>query len=523
LYTTGFGFKRGLQASTRLDLFVRLRIWAGALALSTAYTTNLCDRSGRGLFSVSTKQRVERCMPGKRGLIAIAVLVASVLPLASCAKKPEAKDPGLRRNVLLIIVDAVRVDRLGCYGSELGATPRIDELAASGVRFANAYSHASWTLPACASILTSLYPPQHGAGGNVRHFRKLPDSVRTVAECFRDAGYATAAVVNVDFLTASFGMTQGFTDVDFEVYPNNIQARPAKPTTDAALAWLKSHGDQPFFLLVHYFDPHLVYAPPPEYRQRFAAPEDRSDARWVFGTRRQIVAYRQGLLVFDEPTIRRAERLYNGEVAYTDHEVGRLLDGLELLGLTESTIVVLTADHGEEFLDHGGFEHGHTLYNELVRVPLLVRVGRGGSGRSVASVVAHVDLAPTLCELTGVAPEPTFVGRSLAGLLTGAATEDHPVIFEGNFWGKPLQGWLQGGYKLIRRADGTPELFNLTHDPYEGHDLRDTDPERVKRMSEDLDLAYKGMLSHMEGKDLSVELSPEERRRLEALGYVGDQ
>lgn len=455
-------------------------------------------------------------------LITIAGLAMLVVPLAGCSDNPGADDGKPRHNVVLIIVDTVRADKLGCYGSDLGATPRIDEFAQTAVRFERAYSHAPWTLPAIASILTSLYPPQHGAGGQVGAFRKLPESIRTVAECFQDAGFATAEIVNVDFLTRTFGMTQGFRDVDFEAYPSNIQVRPAGPTTDAALAWLKSHRRRPFFLLVHYFDPHLIYAPPLEYRQQFAAPEDRENTAWVFGTRRQIVGYRQGLVHFEDATIRRAEKLYNGEVAYTDHEVGRLLDGLAQLGLADSTVVALTADHGEEFLDHGGFEHGHTLYQELVHIPLMIRAERGTNGRSVPSAVGHVDLAPTLCELAGVRPDPAFVGKSLVGLMNGETDADHLIILEGNFWGRPLRGWLQGGYKLILSPAGLAELFNLAADPREQENLRSRDRERLDQMLADLQLAYKGMQSHMHGEESAVQLSPEELRRLEALGYTGD-
>lgn len=458
-------------------------------------------------------------MPRQLSRITIICLVWLGLPLASCSRQPDAQPAEPHRSVLLVVIDTLRVDKLGCHGSQLGATPRIDALAEVGVRFERAYSHAPWTLPACASILTSLYPPQHGAGGRVPDFRRLPDSIRTLPECFQDAGFATAAVVNVDFLTKTFGMTQGFDHVDFEVYPSNIQVRPAKATTEAALKWLRSGGKRPFFLLVHYFDPHLVYAPPPEYRRAFAEPEDRNSASWVFGTRQQIVAYRQGLVNFDTATIRRAERLYDGEVAYTDHEVGQLLDGLGELGLADSTVVVLTADHGEEFLDHGGFEHGHSLYEELVHVPLIIYAAGQATGRSVASVVGHVDLAPTLCELAGIAPDPAFVGKSLVGLMNGATGDDRPIIFEGNFWGKPLRGWLQDDHKLIVPTYVPAKLFNLAEDPREGKDLASIDPERLKRMVADLELAYKGMAARMQVESSRVELSPDEQRRLRALGY----
>ena len=459
-------------------------------------------------------------MPRRFCRVTIACLLAVPLSLSGCSREQSVKPADGRRNVLLVIVDTLRVDKLGCYGSTLGATPRIDELAASGVRFEHAYSHAPWTLPACASILTSLYPPQHGAGGHLPNFRRLPESVQTVAECFRAAGFATAAVINVDFLHKPFGMTQGFDHVDFEAYENNTQVRPARATTDATLNWLRSRSGQPFLLLVHYFDPHLVYAPPPEYRRRLAGPQDRDDSGWVFGTREQIVAYRRGLVQFDDATIRRAEHLYDGEVAYTDHEVGRLLDGLVPLGLADTTIVALTADHGEEFLDHGGFEHGHTLYDELVHVPLIIRAAGQPRGQSVPEIVAHVDLVPTLCDLAGVAQDPMFAGKSLVGLMAGQPGHDRPVVFEGNFWGPPLRGWLQGGYKLILRPDAPAQLFDLANDPHELHDLAETDPTRVKQMTSDLELAYKGMSAHLKAERSAATLSPEELARLRALGYA---
>ena len=198
--------------------------------------------SPRGAARAEVRGSSRGGLSGVSATIAVSCLALLAALPAGCSREPTARPDQLPRNVVLIILDTVRVDKLGCYGSTLGVTPRIDELAASGVRFERAYSHAPWTLPACASILTSLYPPQHSAGGHLPNLRKLPDAVRTLAECFQDAGSATAAVVNVDFLTESFGMTQGFQEVDFKVYPTNVQVRPAKPTTDAALSWLKSRG-----------------------------------------------------------------------------------------------------------------------------------------------------------------------------------------------------------------------------------------------------------------------------------------
>jgi arylsulfatase A-like enzyme len=450
-----------------------------------------------------------------RVFIIVGLILFILLP-AGCSGERDVS-----RNVLLILMDTVRADKLGCYGNTLGATPRIDRLVEEGVLFERAYSHSPWTLPSCASILTSMYPPQHGAGGQEGGFLKLNNSVRTLSECFQDAGFTTGAVVNVDFLTDRFGMTQGFDDVDQEIYSSNVKMRPAIRTTNAAINWIKKYRDQRFFLMVHYFDPHLVYAPPLEYRQRFAMPEDRYQTSWVFGSRPQIAGYRHGQIQFDDASIKRAEHLYNGEIAYTDNQIGRLLDKLEEMGLAKSTVVVLTVDHGEEFLDHGGFEHGHTLYDELVRVPLIFRVGEEiEPGQRISSVVGHVDLAPTLCEMVGIEPAPTFVGKSLVPHMTGENIEDHSIIFEGNFWGEPIRGWLQGDYKLIQPYGEDPMLFNIADDPLEKHDLREADPRKIEQMSEDMELAYKHIREKRRGKGSIVELTPEETERLRSLGYI---
>jgi len=440
--------------------------------------------------------------------------------LAGCSKNKDETKSKPKPNVLLILVDTLRADKLGCYGSKLDATPSIDALASEGVRFENAYSHAPWTLPSTASLLTSLYPPEHGAGGRVPQFKKLRPTVRTVAQVFKDAGYATASVVNVDFLTKPFGLTRGFDHVDFEVYPSNVKMRNAERTTDAAIDWLKQSKNSPFFLMVHYFDPHLVYDPPDAYRRRFASLPDRNDHSWVFGTRPQMVRQRMGKVTFNEAQIRRAEKLYNGEVAYTDHEVGRLLDALDRMKLKSSTIVVFTADHGEEFLDHGGFAHGHTLYNELVHIPLIIRFAGRLETKTIAAPVRHVDVAPTLCRLVGIEPDPAFRGRSLVGLVDGTEHRDRAVLFYGSFWGQPLWGWLQGHFKLILTPDGQDKLFDLITDPGETHDISATSPDRAQRMKENLRLARENMMAHVNGESSAVKLTEPQKQRLRSLGYL---
>ena len=451
-------------------------------------------------------------------LVAVLMLMLALSPVG-CKRKNPLPPPARGPNVLLIAVDTLRADKLGCYGSDLGATPKIDALAAEGVRFQQAYAHAPWTLPSFASMFTSQMPSRHGAGGRVGQLTKLPDDARTVALCFKEAGYATAAVVNVNYLTESFGLTTGFDHVDFEVHPNNVEMRSAGKTTDAALKWLESRPERSFFLLVHYFDPHLVYAPPVEYRARFADPRDRQPGGAVFGTREQIVAYRKGQVTFSAEQIQRAEKLYDGEVAYTDHEIGRLLDGLEKMKLAESTLVVFTADHGEEFLDHGGFEHGHTLYNELVHVPLIMRHPKWIKPGVVPSAVGLVDLAPTMCSVTGVPADPAFTGRNLLDLIGAEHPRGRPVALEGNLWGAPFRGWVHEGFKLIVSSNGA-ELFNLEADRQEQTNLSLVETERLQAMQADLNLAFEAISASVTDAPEPAQLDDEELERLRSLGYA---
>jgi arylsulfatase A-like enzyme len=450
----------------------------------------------------------------------IAALILSVaLGLAACG------DGASRPNVLLVLVDTLRADKLGCHGSALGLTPNIDRLAAGGALFENASAHAPWTLPAVASLLTSLHPAQHRAGGALPHFTSLDPAVATLPALFREVGYETAAVINVAFLGPEFGLTRGFEHLDIEIFENNREVRSARATTTAAIAWLAHERDRPFFLMVHYFDPHLLYDPPEPHRSRFAAEEDRSGGRFEFGTRGDIVSLRRHELALEPETIERAERLYHGEVAYTDEQIGMVLDALRDLDLEDSTLVVFTSDHGEEFLDHGGFEHGHTLYAELTRVPLILRLPGVIEPRRIAAIARHLDLAPTLCELTGIEPPAGFAGRSLLGLMRGDVGADRPVLASGNFWGPPLTSWQQGEYKLIlgsEAEDAPPELYRWVEDPGERENLAPSRSDVVALLLENLG-AFEARTTRPLAQGMrGVELSEETRRQLERLGYLSN-
>ncbi|MFT7670848.1 MAG: choline-sulfatase [Planctomycetota bacterium] len=468
-----------------------------------------------------------------RGTPIAALLIPICFVAVSCDSRRTDSE---RLNVLMIVIDTARADKFGCYGHSGGLTPHVDRLAAQGARFERASAHAPWTLPSTASLLSSLHPEEHGAGGFLDlsalatggeprvAFHGLPDAVETVAEAFKAGGWRTGAVVNVDFLSRDFGLTQGIDDLDAKWYESNEEVRSATQTTDKAIEWIQQRKDEPFFLLAHYFDAHAVYSPPEEYRREFAAAQDREQSNFVFGTRAHMLMLRAGKLELDEDLIERAEKLYEAELAYVDAQVGRLLAGLKAAGLDQNTLVVLTADHGEEFLDHQGFEHGHTLYEELLSVPLIFRLPELiPAGTQVKGATGLVDVAPTLCELAGIQAPSTFVGRSLVPALNGSPLGKHSILAHGNFWGEPLTSWQSGPWKLIltpqpNRTQRT-ELFNLEEDPRELNDLTASLPQVVVELHAEYAAVREHLRAAQHGE--KVKLSDDLMKRLQGLGYLG--
>lgn len=447
--------------------------------------------------------------------------------LGSCGASESQGPP----NVLLVVVDTLRADRLGCYGSGADLTPRMDALAKEGVVFVNAQAHAPWTLASFASIFTSKLPTEHGAGGQIGSFRTLAEEHLTLAEWLTDEGYDTGCVTNVPFLSDDFGTLQGFAHRDVAIHNSNVEMRSATESTDAALAWLEQRNDPdaPWMLFLHYFDPHAVYAPPPEFRRKHAAEEDREGA-WTFGTRSQMMALRKGSLVLSEEVVRRAEKLYDGEVAYTDDEFGRLIETLRDRDELDNTIVVLTSDHGEEFLEHGGFEHGHSLYEELTRVPWILWAPEHLEPARIETAVAHVDLAPTLGGLLGFGIPSPFRGRDLIPQIRSKQVEARPILTEDTLWGPRLESWRHGGHKLIRpvNADSTDtpepeagavgiELFDLGEDPGETKNLAAAQPDRAERLSIELDSVQAALTR---GTGSTADLNADIQHLLETLGYA---
>jgi arylsulfatase A-like enzyme len=426
--------------------------------------------------------------PGTRRLLAL-LLAAVALGLGAC--DPNGVPPPRARHLLLVTLDTTRADRLGCYGHAGAETPTLDRLAASGVRFATAYTVAPVTLPAHASILTGRYPPAHGVRDNGKF--ALSDDALTLAEVLRGAGFRTGAFVSAVVLARMFGTAQGFEKYDdrsinTRVADHGIQDRPANYTTDAAIEWLSglSPATERIFLWIHYFDPHLPYDPPEPFRSRH-------------------------------------DDLYDAEIAFADSEIGRLLGSLGTVSAPEDVLVVVMSDHGESLGEHGEVTHGIFVYDATVRVPLILAHPSLPAGRVIAKPVSVVDVMPTVLALLGV-KAPAADGQDLTPLLVMASPEDpteRSIYVESEYghhslgWA-PLYGVRRGRYKLVDAPRS--ELYDLERDPAELTDLAPSEPAVKTVLAEELERFMPA--GETERASRPAVLDEVSRQALEALGYV---
>jgi arylsulfatase A-like enzyme len=312
-------------------------------------------------------------------------------------KVPRRLSAEHRLSVVFIQIETLRADMLGAYGGSIaGLTPNLDRLASRSVVWDLAFTPSPWTIPSTVSHMTGLLPAAHGATDHDRNV--VPGDVPTLAELARDEGIATAAIVTNDLLKAQAGYARGFTNFALLPYAN------ARQVTALAESWLADHVGQQFFLFLHYFDPHHPFNAPGEYKTRYVEAElaDRDIGGAPGRLNRRIAAGET--VPTDDPDVRLLRERYLGEVAWLDAQIGRLLDTIDELGLTETTAVVFTADHGEEFLEHGLHGHGSNLYDESLHVPLMIMAPEQALGgpRRVSQVTATLGLFQTLLDVMDV-------------------------------------------------------------------------------------------------------------------------
>ncbi len=456
-----------------------------------------------------------------------------------------AVDGAQRPHVVVYLVDTLRADHLGCYGYPRPVSPRLDAFAEEAVLFERALAQSSWTRSSVASMMTGTVPTGHGV-----HDRDdaLADGALTLAELLAAAGYETAAFVTNRSVGPSFGFQQGFDTFEFF---GRQETEALYPKSDAVnrevFAWLAERlaerRERPFFLYVHTMDPHAPYAPPPATRRRFAsrvrqpalgpaeaAAFDQLRARLAsrFGTlaeqaRLGSVPWLQALhrrLISPTPEMTAdLIALYDAEIAFNDLSFGALIDRLRAAGLYDPTLIVFLADHGEEFHDHGSWSHGGTLFEEQLRVPLLVKLPGARRGTRSPILAQHVDLLPTVLEAAGVPVPEGLDGESLLARLDGPDAPPRRGYSHLDLDGNRASSLVEGRFKLIC---GSPfgaacRLYDLESDPGETTDLSADRPVLAGYLRARMRSFETGRPA-LEAPD--VEIDPQLRERLEALGYL---
>ena len=392
-------------------------------------------------------------------------------------------------NIVLISIDTLRADRLGCYGYRNAETPHLDKLASEGILFEQAFTPVPLTLPAHVSLLTGAYPAAHGVHDNGE---ALPGSFPTLAEHLHSLGFRTGAFIGSFILDRRFGLAKGFDLYNGEFHlnrasgsdPGTIQIRGDQVEASAE-DWIAKQASGRFFVFIHFFDLHGPYLLPPVWRSRFP------------------------------------NRIYDGEVSFVDDLIGRFWSKVKEEGLEKRTLLVITADHGEGLGDHGERNHGFFLYNATTRVPLIVRFPDSRSaGRRITTLVRLIDVAPTLCSLVGVRPLSIFEGRSLSALISGGSLPSVSAYSESvypyrHFHCAPLYALRKQQYTYIEAP--RPELYDRLADPTETRNLTQTNRVLTDSMREEL-ASLKPSFRRI---STSAPVRPEVMEELKSLGYVG--
>jgi arylsulfatase A-like enzyme len=398
-----------------------------------------------------------------------------------------------KMNVVLLVLDQLRADRLHCYGNPRATSPNLDRLAEQGVRFSHFYSVAPWTAPSYATLMTSLYPSRHGVTLFWRPGKPLIDqNTPVLAEIFKAHGYHTTAFVNNG--VAGWEVTGRSFDEYFQTQGGsgavNITQRrlilpdsTAPGTIQRVLPWLDQNYTKPFFLFVLFFEPHSPYDPPPEHDLfKSDAYPDQSDTGYDIKT-----GHLKRLAMLRDPkAVERLYQLYDGKIHFVDYYVGQLLDHLQKLGLTKNTLVVITSDHGELLYSHPRdyltFDH-RSLYDTAMHIPLVAAGPGVARGRVVAALASNLDTAPTILDLAGLPPLTDAQGRSLVPLIQGRRETLNPYVFGEEDTAIPQRSVRTERYKLIWNLwTGQKQLFDVFRDPQEQRDALPANPQVAKEL-----------------------------------------
>ena len=410
------------------------------------------------------------------------------------------------RYVLLISIDTCRADYLSCYGYPGKTTPNIDAVAGEGILFENVISPVPITLPAHSSMLTGTIPPYHGVHDNYDY--RLGSSNVTLAETLHEHDYQTAAIIGAFVMDSEFGLDQGFDTYndrfDEETEAASISERRGGEVSRYALQWLEEHHNEPFFLFLHYFDPHVFYDPPEPFKSKCKMNDPSS--------------------------------FYAGEISYTDYCIGQVIAKLKQLGLYDSTLIIITSDHGEMLGEHGEFNHSYFIYQSAIKVPLIFKLPGQHKSRKVKELIGIIDIVPTVCSLLGIELPSQVQGQDLSCYFLRRKTSDKggphpakspqngnqryvycesfgPTIYKAN----SLLGVVTEQWKYIQTT--RPELYDLVKDPDEIHNLVKQQPEQGQVLQGHLKQILEESVNMVKSES-NLELDEQSRQRLESLGYV---
>ncbi len=482
-------------------------------------------------------------------------------------------------NILFIILDATRADACSCYGNPFSTTPALDQLATEGTLFEQAISPAPWTLPALASLFTGLYPSQTG----IYTKRKLDKSFLSLPTLLKQAGYRTFGISNNDWMSVDFGLQQGF-DVMHKLWqliqtkedittlsltendPANLlaQALPkrllsgnmvknvlntffyrygrrfrdygASRTLSPLARWIREQGE-PWFAFVHYFDSHLEYKPPIKWARRFVHNGEQAEKFLKADQWRITWRHIAGLDRLSASQLETWRELYLAEVAYTDYYMGQLIDWLRETGCLDNTLVIVTADHGENLGEHNLLNHQYCVYDTLLHVPLVIRYpALFARGQRMTALVQTLDLFATMLEVAGVDPQPvpsrTLLSDAAPPFIISEYGTPHPphpgalarfgltrsdlIRFERGFTSIRMDNW-----KLIIGTDAAVELYNLEHDPREEDNLVARFPQQVDVLRLQLEQWWRAHGTGLiDGTNEQVSVESAIEQRLQDLGYL---
>ncbi len=445
---------------------------------------------------------------------------------------PESASPAPSPRVdkmVMIVVDTLRADRLGCYGFDQPTTPTMDRWSEDGILFERLHAASPWTAPSFGSLFTGVSPTVHGAGGMLAKGSSKGTSLfgvtvggirkdlKTLPELMPDE-FTNAAIVTNAFVSRELGFHRGFDHFDHK-NAGIHRYRTADQVAQNAVKWLDENHDKSFFLLIHFFDPHMKYGPPHKYVEQFAPNKPRR----ITVPFTDHDAAREGTLKPNQDEKRFIRGLYNGEVRFVDDQLVVIEEAMKRLGLMDDTWILFTSDHGEEQFEHGSFEHGHAYEEEVIRVPLILRApgGKWRAGQRVKTSVQMVDIPATILSMVDVPIPNVFEGQSLLPVIEGKETTDRTTYSEFNLFNGQSCSLFDGRYKIVwdtRRKRGF--YYDLHQDPLEKVRLSSDDDiyrglfERLTEKRAQITAASKGKISN------NAVLSKEATEALEGLGYL---